>query len=77
MNTWDNGIRGKPGKGMSHTLSFGGVASFFRVPYQIEMVDVDVVVTGVPFDIATTNRSGARLGPRAIRNASLSLAWAY
>ncbi len=75
MNTWDNGIRGKPGKGMSHTLSFGGVASFFRVPYQIEMVDVDVVVTGVPFDIATTNRSGARLGPRAIRNASLSLAW--
>ena len=34
-----------------------------------------MVVTGVPLDIATTNRSGARLGPRAIRNASLSLAW--
>lgn len=75
MNTWDNGLRGKPGEGMSHTLSFGGVGSFFRVPYQMEMTGADVVVTGVPFDIATTNRSGARLGPRAIRNASLSLAW--
>ncbi|SCZ86148.1 agmatinase [Nitrosomonas mobilis] len=75
MNTWDNGFRGKPGQGMSHTLSFGGAASFFRVPYQTDMTGVDVVVTGVPLDIATTNRSGARLGPRAIRNASLSLAW--
>ena len=75
MNTWDNGFRGKPGQGMSHTLSFGGAASFFRVPYQTDMKGIDVVVTGVPLDIATTNRSGARLGPRAIRNASLSLAW--
>ncbi|PXW88366.1 agmatinase [Nitrosomonas sp. Nm84] len=75
MNTWDNGFRGKPGQGMSHTLSFGGAASFFRVPYQTDMTGVDVAVTGVPLDIATTNRPGARLGPRAIRNASLSLAW--
>lgn len=75
MNTWDNGFRGKPGQGMSHTLSFGGAASFFRVPYQTDLTEVDVVVTGVPLDIATTNRPGARLGPRAIRNASLSLAW--
>lgn len=75
MDSWDNGFRGKPGQGMSHTLSFGGVASFFRVPYQADLKNVDVAVTGVPLDIATTNRSGARLGPRAIRNASLSLAW--
>ena len=34
-----------------------------------------MAVTGVPLDIATTNRSGARLGPRAIRTASASLAW--
>lgn len=75
MHTWDNGFRGKPGQGMSHTLSFGGAASFFRVPYQSDLTGVDVAVIGVPLDIATTNRSGARLGPRAIRNASLSLAW--
>jgi agmatinase len=30
---------------------------------------------GVPFDTATTNRPGARLGPRAIRNASTIMAW--
>ncbi len=75
MSSWDNGFRGKPGQGMAHTLSFGGATSFFRVPYQTEMTGIDVAVTGVPLDIATTNRSGARLGPRAIRTASASLAW--
>ena len=39
------------------------------------MTGVDVAVLGVPFDTATTNRSGARLGPRAIRNASATMAW--
>lgn len=75
MNSWDSGFRGRPGQGMSHTPCFGGAASFFRAPYRADLNDVDLVVTGVPLDIATTNRSGARLGPRAIRNASLSLAW--
>ncbi len=75
MSSWDSGFRGKPGQGMSHTLSFGGAASFFRAPFQADLTGVDVAVSGIPFDIATTNRSGARLGPRAIRSASLSLAW--
>lgn len=75
MQSWDSGFRGKPGQGMSHTFSFGGAASFFRVPFQANLEGVDVAVSGVPLDIATTNRPGARLGPRAIRQASLSLAW--
>ena len=33
----------------------------------------DVVVTGVPFDSATSNRPGTRFGPRAIREASTQL----
>ncbi|MGD9112267.1 MAG: arginase family protein, partial [Desulfobacterales bacterium] len=32
--------------------------------------DVDVVVSGIPFDIASTMRPGARFGPKAIREAS-------
>lgn len=32
--------------------------------------DCDWAVIGIPFDGATTNRSGARFGPQAIRNAS-------
>ena len=73
--SWDNAIVGKPGAGMVGSHSFGGAGSFFRVPYSRDLTGVDVVVSGVPLDIATTNRSGASLGPRAIRNASLSLAW--
>lgn len=33
-----------------------------------------IVVAGVPFDIGTSNRAGARFGPRAIRDASRMLA---
>ena len=37
--------------------------------------DVDVVISGVPFDLATTERPGARFGPTAIRQASAHLVW--
>jgi agmatinase len=36
---------------------------------------VDVIVSGVPFDLATTIRPGARFGPAAIRQASTHLDW--
>jgi agmatinase len=35
--------------------------------------DAEFCVAGIPFDIATTNRSGARGGPQAIRHASRML----
>jgi agmatinase len=37
--------------------------------------DADVVILGVPFDMATSGRSGARMGPDAIRRASVNLSW--
>lgn len=55
--------------------TYGGVTSFLRRKYTKDMTGVDVAVFGVPFDTATTNRSGTRLGPRAIRNASTIMAW--
>lgn len=55
--------------------TYGGVTSFMRRKYTKDMEGVDVAVLGVPFDTATTNRSGARLGPRAIRSASTIMAW--
>ena len=55
--------------------SFAGALSFLRRNYSRDLDGVDIVVTGVPFDTATTNRSGARLGPRAIRAASANMAW--
>jgi len=37
--------------------------------------EADVVVLGVPFDMATSGRSGARMGPDAMRRASVNLSW--
>ena len=37
--------------------------------------DIDVVISGIPWDQATTGRPGARFGPASIRNASANLAW--
>ena len=55
--------------------TYSGALSFLRRRYTKDLADVDVAVVGVPFDLATTNRPGTRLGPRAIRAASASLAW--
>ncbi|HCE2449117.1 TPA: agmatinase [Vibrio parahaemolyticus] len=51
--------------------------SFLRLPYIRNPVsaDADVVVLGVPLDMATSGRPGARMGPDAIRRASVNLAW--
>lgn len=57
--------------------TFGGVLSFLRRKYTRDLTGVDIAVTGVPFDAATTNRPGARFGPRAIRAASARMAWAH
>jgi agmatinase len=35
--------------------------------------DASIVIAGIPLDIGTTNRSGARFGPQAIRHASRML----
>jgi agmatinase len=55
--------------------TYGGVLSFMRRKYTRDMTGVDVAVMGVPLDTATTNRPGARFGPRAIRAASSIMAW--
>jgi agmatinase len=55
--------------------TYAGVTSFMRRKYTRDLTGVDVAVTGIPLDTATTNRPGARFGPRAIRNASSIMAW--
>ena len=61
-------------KGGTWEPTFGGVVSFLRRPYSRDLAGVDIAVTGVPFDNATTDRPGTRFGPRAIRAASMGLA---
>lgn len=54
--------------------AYAGALSFLRRRYSRELEGVDVVVSGVPYDCAVTYRSGCRLGPRAIRAASVQMA---
>jgi guanidinopropionase len=49
---------------------FAGVPSFMRLPMLDDPALVDVAFVGVPFDGGTTNRAGARHGPREMRNQS-------
>ncbi|WP_241650173.1 agmatinase [Rosenbergiella collisarenosi] len=50
---------------------------FLRFPVNFQPYDSDAewVITGVPFDAATSGRPGSRLGPNAIRQISTQLAW--
>ena len=50
---------------------FAGIATFMRLPGRSHPSDLDVAVVGVPFDIGTSNRPGARFGPRGIRDESV------
>lgn len=50
---------------------------FLRFPlnFQPYNSDAEWVITGVPFDMATSGRAGSRHGPAAIRQVSTNLAW--
>ena len=52
---------------------FGGIATMMRLPYIPSVQGLDACFVGVPFDIGTSNRSGARFGPRQIRTESVLL----
>ena len=46
---------------------FGGHATMMRLPAAASAAGLDAAFVGVPLDIGTSNRSGARFGPRQIR----------
>ncbi|CAI8228446.1 MAG: agmatinase [Planktomarina sp.] len=53
-------------------LPFVGISTFGKRPYieDWNTIDADVAVMGAPYDFGTQWRSGARFGPRAVREAS-------
>ena len=61
------------GKGSN---TYANVFTFMGYPLSRELNDsVDAVVMGVPYDLATSARSGTRMGPTGIRQASSQLRW--
>lgn len=53
-------------------LPFVGIPTFAKKPYVAdwENISADVAIIGAPFDAGTQYRSGARFGPRGVREAS-------
>lgn len=73
---WDNAFSGSELKGgVRESPSYAGALSFLRRRYSRDLTGVDVAVTGVPLDTATSNRPGARFGPRGIRAVSPGISW--
>ncbi len=70
----DQAFRSRDLGGRDPEMTYGGAVSFLRRNYTRDIAAADIVVSGIPFDMATSNRPGARLGPRAIRAASVGLA---
>ncbi len=62
-NTYDEGRLNLP---------FVGICTFGKYPYvqNWDKINADVAVLGAPFDFGSQFRSGARMGPRSIREAS-------
>ena len=52
---------------------FAGIRTFMREPHTTDLAGVDAAVYGIPFDTATSYRTGTRFGPEAIRSASALL----
>ncbi len=56
--------------------TYANIFTYMGLPLSRDLSDdVDAVVMGVPYDLATTGRSGTRFGPTGIRQASSQLRW--
>ncbi|NMG41271.1 agmatinase [Chelativorans sp. ZYF759] len=66
----DNAFTARAMTGAASDPTHAGALSFMRRRYTKNLKGADVVVWGIPFDAAVSNRPGARFGPQAIRRAS-------
>ena len=74
MDSGDQAFRAAGAREHWAEMTYGGAVSFLRRRYSRDLEGVDVAVMGFPYDAAVTYRPGCRLGPRAIRAASVQLA---
>jgi agmatinase len=49
-------------------LPYSGIATLLDLPQAPSAAGLDIALIGVPMDLGVSNRSGARFGPRAVRN---------
>jgi agmatinase len=70
-------VKGYGPDGGTHSPRIAGVTTFLRLPHVTQFDGADVAVVGLPFESGLAVRTGARLGPRAVREASLTIHPAY
>ena len=73
MNKGDQAFRSDNPKDVWEEMTYAGALSFMRRPYTRAVDHVDLVISGIPYDCATTYRPGCRFGPKAIRENSVQL----
>jgi len=56
---------------LDNRVPYAGVPTLLDMPHQPHFENIDIALIGVPFDLGVYNRTGARLGPKAIRNVSM------
>lgn len=54
---------------------FANIYSYMGRPFSRNLNNADIFVVGLPYDLATSGRSGTRGGPGGIRSASANLRW--
>ncbi len=56
---------------------YANIFSYMGLPLSrdLDRAGLDAVVMGIPYDLGTSGRAGARVGPNAIRQASANLRW--
>lgn len=71
----DSAFRADSLYGLKNEVTYAGALSFLRRKYTRDLTGVDIAVVGLPFDLATSNRPGARFGPAGLRAASAHMSW--
>ena len=71
----DNAFTTESLYGTNRENTYSGAFSFMRRKYSRDLSGVNVAVTGVPYDLATSHRAGTRFGPAGVRTASAQLAF--
>ena len=57
----------------SHRRTYAGIATLFRTKYDPGLSATDIALMGLPVDAGLTQRTGARHGPREVRNQSRNI----
>ena len=57
----------------SYMKTYSGIATFFRTKYDPSLSATDIALVGLPIDAGLTQRTGARHGPREVRNQSCNV----